>query len=160
MCTIRPAEPSDIDALVAMGARFFAYSEYAKFAPFDEDAARRNIVSMMSEGTMLTGQQSLVLVADIDGEIVGGIVGVITAMWFNPAARLACELAWWVSEEHRGGTAAIRLYRAFEAWAEAQRVVGIVMSDLVIDGETPAANLFSKLGYTTVERAHIKQRSH
>jgi RimJ/RimL family protein N-acetyltransferase len=158
MCTIRPAEPKDLDALTDMGAQFFAYSTFAKVVQFDRDAARAAIARYAAPGTMLTDPDSVVLVAEVEGEVVGGLVGFIGPMWFNPAARVATELAWWVAEEHRGGTAAIRLYRAFEAWADKQDADVIVMSDLVIEGETPAARLFEKLGYATVERAHIKQR--
>lgn len=159
MCTIRPARSEDLDALADMGAQFFAYSAFAKAVPYDRDAARAAIASYAAPGTMLTAPSGVVLVAEADGEIVGGLVGFIGPMWFNPSARIATELAWWVAESHRGGTAAIKLYRAFEAWADEQGADVIVMSDLVIDGETPAARLFEKLGYATVERAHIKQRS-
>ena len=158
MCTIRPAEPRDLDALTDMGAQFFAYSAFAKAVPFDREAARAAIERYARAGTMLVDNFCIVLVAEVDGEIAGGLVGFIGPMWFHPAARVATELAWWVAEQHRGGTAAIRLYRAFEAWADERNVDVIVMSDLVIDGETPAARLFEKLGYATVERAHIKQR--
>lgn len=154
MCTIRPAGPDDLDALAEMGARFFAYSAFAKVVPFDQDAARAAI-----EHYAAPSPSSVTMVAEVDGQIAGGIVGVVTPVWFNPAAKVATELAWWVSEGHRGTSVAIRLYRAFEAWADEQGVDAIVMSDLVIDGDTPAGKLFEKLGYATVERAHIKQRS-
>lgn len=159
MCTIRPATPEDINALTDMGAQFFAYSAFGKVVRFDRDAARDAIAHYATPGTMLTGSTSVVLVATQGEEILGGIVGFLGPMWFNPATRCATELAWWVAEEHRGGTAAIKLYRAFERWADEQGADVIVMSDLVVDGETPAAKLFEKLGYATVERAHIKQRS-
>lgn len=159
MCTIRPATPEDFDALADMGAQFFAYSAFAKAVPFDRDAARAAIARFARPGTLLAPPDSVALVAEVDGEIAGGIVGFVGPLWFNPAARVATELAWWVAEKHRGGTAAIRLYRAFESWADEQGADVIVMSDLVVDGETPAGRLFEKLGYATVERAHIKQRS-
>ncbi len=158
MCTIRNADPDDLDVLADMGEKFFAYSAFAKVVPFDRDAVREAIGVYARPGTMLTLPDSLVLVAEVDDEIVGGLVGLIGPMWFNPAARVATELAWWVAEEHRGSSAAIRLYRAFEAWAWDRNADMIVMSDLVIDGETPAARLFEKLGYATVERAHMKRR--
>lgn len=141
-----------------MGAQFFAYSAFAKALPFDRDAVRDALARLSAPGTMLTAPDSVVLVAEVGGELAGGIVGIVGPTWFNPAARVATELAWWVSEAHRGGRAALKLYRAFEAWAGDRGVDAIVMSDLVIDGETPAAGLFEKLGYATVERAHMKQR--
>jgi predicted N-acetyltransferase YhbS len=156
MITIRPATPEDLDALSEMGEHFFGYSAFSKFAPFDRNAARAAIARLASGGTLLAPSSSAVLVADQDGEIVGGIVGMVNPLWFNPSIRAATELAWWVAEEHRHGRAAIMLYRAFEQWAESMGTTIIVMSDLVIDGDTPAAGIFQKLGFTTVERAHVK----
>ena len=157
MCKIRQANPDDYDALSAMGERFFAYSAFANAIPFDREAVR-DVLARLGEGdSLLPEATATVLVAEDKGEIVGGIVGVLTAAWFNPQSRIATELAWWVTEAHRGGTAGIKLYRAFEKWAEAHKADAIVMSDLVIDGETPAAQLFEKLGYVTVERSHIKK---
>lgn len=157
MCTIRPATADDIDALVEMGERFFAYSAFSKVISFNREAARAMIAVLVEPGTLLTASGNVVLVAEHEGKVIGGIAGTLTGTWFNPYARVATELAWWMDEAHRGGTAAIRLYRAFEAWASEMGADAIVMSDLVVDGETPAARLFEKLGYATVERAHIKR---
>lgn len=140
-----------------MGERFFAYSAFSTIIAFNREAARSAVRFMVEPGTLLTDSGNVVLVAELDGKVIGGIAGMLTGTWFNPYARVATELAWWMDEGHRGGTAAIRLYRAFEAWAQRAGAEAIVMSDLVIDGETPAARLFEKLGYATVERAHIKR---
>jgi RimJ/RimL family protein N-acetyltransferase len=158
MCTIRRATPDDLDALADMGEQFFAFSAFGKAISYDRDAARAAIERYARPSTMLTEAPGVVFVADVDGQVVGGLVGFVGPVWFNPEARVATELAWWVAESHRGGRAALKLYRAFEAWADERDAQVIVMSDLVVDGETPAAKLFEKLGYATVERAHIKQR--
>ena len=142
-----------------MGERFYQYTRFPKSIPYDKDAAAECLARLCDQGTLLEPSDSVVLVAEVDGRVVGGIVGIVSRYWFNPAVSCATEMAWWVAEEHRGGTAAIRLYREFERWAEERNCEVISMSDLVIDGETPAGNLFHKLGYTTVERAHIKARS-
>lgn len=102
-------------------------------------------------------QTGIVLVATIDHEIVGGIVGAVAPLWFNPTIRIASELSWWVSEEHRGGTVGVKLLWAFEAWAKEQGAAVVSMSDLVIGGEMPAGRLLEKLGYVATERTHIKK---
>lgn len=151
MCQIRPATHDDLDAMVAMGERFFAFSRFADFAVFDRDVARASIANL----TALDG--GIALVAVVGGEIVGGIIGVLAPLWFAPSQLSATEFAWWVSEEHRGGTTGIKLLRAFEQWAKDKGAAMVSMSDLVIEGATPAGRLFEKLGYTVVERSHVKK---
>lgn len=148
MCQIRPAQPEDLDALVAMGERFFAFSPFHKLTRFDPQAARASIAQVADAG--------VALVATVDGVVVGGLLGVTTALWFNPAQLVASEVAWWVADEYRGGAAGVRLLHAFEQWAREQGATLVSLSDLVIDGDTPAGSLFEKLGYTLVERSHAK----
>jgi GNAT superfamily N-acetyltransferase len=149
MTQVRRGTIEDIDALVDMGGRFFAFSAFSEFVPFDPDAVRAGLIALLDGG--------VVFVAEREHQIVGGIVGAMTSVWFNPDARTATELGWWVDEEHRTTSAGIKLYRAFEAWAKEQGAHAIVMSDLVIRGVAPAENLFMKLGFTTVERSHVKK---
>lgn len=149
MTQVRRGTIEDIDALVDMGERFFAFSAFSEFTPLDPDSVRNSLLSLLDGG--------VVFVAEHEQQIVGGIVGMMTSVWFNQNVRTATELAWWVDEEHRTTSAGIKLYRAFESWAAEQGAQAIVMSDLVIRGAAPAENLFMKLGFTTVERSHVKK---
>lgn len=146
--TIRPAIEADIAELVALGERFFAASPFADFAPYDRGAVRALVEGAMRDG--------VVLVALDGAAIVGGIMGVLRGPWFAPSAPCAIELAWWV-DPHARGTAGVRLYRAFESWAHEQGAIAVVMSDLVVGGDSPAAMLYDRLGYTLAERSHVKR---
>lgn len=134
-----------------MGEKFFVFSHFAQFADFNRDTARASITALIG------AEVGVCLVAAIDGEVVGGIVGALAPLWFAPTCLSATEFAWWVSEEHRGGTAGIKLLRAFEQWAKNKGAAMVSMSDLVIEGATPAGRLFEKLGYTVIERSHVKK---
>lgn len=146
--TVRRAIPADVDQLVELGARFFEASPFSEVAAYDSGAVRALVEGAMRDGVVLVA---------LDGvSVVGGIMGVLRGPWFAPSAPCAIELAWWV-DEHARGTAGVRLYRAFEAWALEQGALAMVMSDLVVGGETPAAALYERLGYTLAERSHIKR---
>lgn len=149
MSHVRHATPDDLDSIVAMGAEFFAFSAFSPFVQFDPDSTRRSLEALIQHG--------IVLVAEVDGVVVGGLAGTLTTLWFNQGAKVAAELGWWVSPAHRGGSAGIKLLRRFEQWAQEQGAMLISMSDLVVDGEAPAGRLFDKLGYTVVERSHAKK---
>lgn len=147
---IRPATADDVPRLAEMGRGFFAFSAFGDFAEYDPASAARNIEAMRTAGC--------VFVATEGGAVVGALLGVIAPLWFDDNSRIASELAWWVNESHRHTPAGVRLYRAFESWAQEQGATAIVMSDLVVrGGEMPAARLFERLGFTTIERAHIKR---
>jgi GNAT superfamily N-acetyltransferase len=89
--------------------------------------------------------------------IIAGLAGGMGSLWLNLGTPVATELAWWVEEEHRKSPVALRLYKAFEKWAHDKGVTTIIMSDLVIEGHAPAEKLFNKMGFSVVERSHIKK---
>lgn len=151
MSMIRKAVPEDLDTLIQMGERFFAYSRFANVVAFDRETVRASLDALIGSDT------SLVLVAVVDGQIIGGIAGTLAPLWFAPGMLSATEFAWWIDEAHRGGVSAVRLLRAFEQWAKTRGAAVVSMSDLVIDGQTPAGSLFDRLGYVVVERSHVKR---
>jgi RimJ/RimL family protein N-acetyltransferase len=151
MRTVRPATDADVDALAEMGGRFFAFSPYARSVPFDPDAVRAVLAEAI--GT----PHAFVWIAEVDGTIAGALLGVLAPLWFNPTAMVATELAWWMDEEHRGGTLALRLHATFEEWAARAGAASVVMSDLVVPGAKSTGPLLERLGYRAVERAYLKE---
>ncbi|MFN8758715.1 MAG: GNAT family N-acetyltransferase [Tagaea sp.] len=151
MRTVRPATEADVDALAAMGGRFFAFSPYARSVPFDPETVRAVLAEAI--GT----PHAFVWIAEVDGTIAGALLGVLAPLWFNPDALVATELAWWIDEEHRGGTLALRLHATFEEWADRAGAASVVMSDLVVPGAKSAGPLLERLGYRLVERTHLKE---
>lgn len=145
---VRRATVMDIDVLIEMGRGFLAYSAYGQSVPFDQDQMARGLCAVLDAG--------VIFVAEKDGEIIGGIAGCMSALWFSPSTKIATEMAWWMKPEHRGSKLAIKLLREFERWGKERGASHVVMSDLVIEGGTPAGQLFEKLGYVLVERSHVK----
>lgn len=143
MATIRPATDADVPALLALGQRFLAWSPYAGM--FGEDAMAKAIAEAVATGFSR--------VAVVDGVAVGALLGALKPAWLDPSFVVACELAWWVEPEHRGGTAAVRMLHEFKAWAKDQGARGVVMAELV-QPDSPAFDLFQRLGFRMAERFH------
>lgn len=158
---VRLATVDDLDALVAMGERFFAASPYIGRMKLDLQALRDVL-----EG-IVTGRSAIpatALVAHGEGRLQGVLVAIVTSPWFDPTRRVATELAWWVDTGPRSDARwyiAARLQRAFEAWARAQGTDGVVMGEL-LGTDTPEPStlgrFFSRCGYQLAERAYF--RSH
>lgn len=145
---VRRATIDDIDALVALGWRFVAYSPYGRTLQTTQQSLEAGIADTIANG--------VIFVAD-DGEILGAIAGTMASPWMAGHHRCAVERAWWVDETLRGSAVAVRLLRSFEGWAIAQNAASVVMSDLVLaGGQLPAGELFERLGYECVERSHVK----
>lgn len=133
---IRPATPSDIPDLLALGRRMHAESWYA-YLPFDDDKIATVLQSTMAHG--------FVAVSETDGTIHGGMVGAISAFWFC-RELMAHDLALFVEPGKRGGIAAARLVQHFIAWAKAAgaREISLGVSTGVMVRET--GELFEAMG--------------
>lgn len=143
----RPATVEDIPALVELGQSFFSESHLADFSCYAPDRVR----TMLDQ--LIQGDRSVVWLSEFDGRLTGFIGGSVQAVWCADV-DVAVELAWWVDPLVRGTNTALRLLQMFEVWAHEHGARGVVMTDIV---DLPQASmLFSRMGYSVVERSHFK----
>lgn len=145
---IRIATVEDAAVLTAMGRDFLQYSEYRNVQVTDEQ---------MQAGIAQIIAFECSFVAEMDGRVIGAILGVTGPLWFAAHVRTAIEMAWWVDPAYRTTSAGIRLLKAFEDHARNLNVRYIAMSDLVVQGDTPVARLLARMGYSVTERMHTKE---
>lgn len=97
----------------------------------------------------------VVLIAEDSGAKLGMILGLIVPNTFNPNYVGLQELVWWVKEESRSTSAALKLYKAFEDRAKELKVDFISM---VSTSHTPILEkLYKKNNYIPVESVFIKE---
>ena len=89
-----------------------------------------------------------------DDGLVGGF-GAMLAPDINTSRLVANEFFWYVNQEHRGGTGALRLLKAFEAWGTEKEATVFRLVHLLGPEETTQeaklSSLYTKLGYHPVE---------
>ena len=124
---IRNATPDDIPALLELGELMHAESRYAHMKWSALKVCR--LIEWLIEN-----DEGLALVAERDGEVIGGFLGVIEEHYFTEE-KVAGDLALFVNPDKRGGIAACQLLRAFIAWAQKQNV------SLIQAGITTGVNL-------------------
>lgn len=119
---IRPANQDDINALLKLGASFHsetrfsarAYSPY-KTALFLAEIIKRPL--------------GCLLVAEREGQIIGGVAGYAIADWFT-TELVATEYALFLEQDKRGGALVMRLIKDFIKWADEKGIkrkhIGIV----------------------------------
>lgn len=108
--TIRPATADDIPVLIALGAVMHAESPRFSRFEFLPDRLSDNI-------RMVLGYEyGFAMVAESGGEVVGGLLAVAMPHFACDVLQ-ACDLAYFVRPDRRGGIAAVRLAEAYRQWA-------------------------------------------
>lgn len=108
---IRDARLEDVDDMVALGRRMHAESPYWAAWPYSDERTAATLRGLIDN------PGGVVLVARIDGAIVGGAGALVTDHW-SVDVVFAAELFLFVAPEHRGGLLAARLIRAMDAQAK------------------------------------------
>ena len=145
---VRLATADDLDVIAAMGQRFFAGTRYAAaLSPSHEDI-RAAMQAILVHGRLW--------VAEIDGVVRGFLAAVLQPVWFSPGDRVALETSWWMDEDVRGRVEGVRMLAEFERWAKEEGAKAICMSDIVLEGESAAERILTRLGYRITERTFTK----
>lgn len=145
---IRRAERTDLEHLVYLGMRFIlATRAYSSLMRPDPERLWVLLSTALDMGT--------ILVAELEGEVVGGIAYVILP---NPISGdlTADEIAWFVAPEHRGSTVGPRLLVAGENWCAANGATTIKM---IAPAGSDVGAFYERRGYVAVETAYAKQVS-
>jgi len=106
---IRPAKHSDVPRLIELGNILHATSNYSSMAYNPEKSA-----SFLHD--LINGLGGVVFVAEVDGEVVGGMAGGITDQWFSDDL-IAYDYSIFIEPTRRSGITAVRLIKTFEQWA-------------------------------------------
>lgn len=145
---IRPATHSDIPRILELGALLHASSSYR-----DQEFLPEKAGSFI--GSLIDGD-GVVFVAEIDGEVVGGIAGGLAEQWFSDA-RTAFDWSVFIDPTRRSGITATKLMSAFEHWAKARGASQIhigITTNLNADG---TARFYRSIGYVDGGQLFVKE---
>lgn len=137
--TLRPATHEDLTALMLIAETMHMESPRFSRLRFSGDKVQKLFVRLT------VSPDALLLVAERNGELVGGIAGMVTPHWFSDDL-VSNDYALFMLPEHRGGTTAIRLARAYIEWAQAKgaKMIQLGISTGVHAEETAA--LYKAIG--------------
>ena len=144
---IRVATPDDFSAIEAHAKEFWSHSYFDM--PYRDGSALPYIELCLSH--------ELLLVADIDGEVVGFAAGCKAPLMGDSEITHGTELAWWVAPEHRGGRLGIQLLKGME---DAAREAGCSYWSMVyMESSMPETvrEIYLKLGYRLNETTYGKR---
>lgn len=144
---IREATQEDLFELLML-AYEFSKEGPDHLKPFEKDLVEERLTNAIDN------EDYVVLVLDVNGSLEGGLVGVCVAPWMM-SEKFAVELAWFVRKSARDGRGAIKMVKAYEAWAKSKGITKVFMSDLTkLQG---LEKLYNRLGYSLSETSYIKE---
>lgn len=113
---IRAATANDITPLLILGSKM--HQESPRFRERNFDMLK--VAKLMH--WLVTDENGMLLVAERDGQIVGGMLALVAEDYFGSDLQ-ASELALYVNPDKRGCMSGVRLLRGYVDWAMARGVV-------------------------------------
>lgn len=144
---IRIAIEDDVPRIVEMSRKFYATTSYAQHAPMDDDAVAQLARQLMD---------SVMLVAEVDGKVVGMVGLVVAPFMFNHSINAAYEVVWWVDPEAQGTGVGKQLLAAIDNACIARGASIVVMVTLA-SSPPQAGALYERAGYVHSETSYTKR---
>lgn len=138
MAKLRAATESDLDALIALAEVMHDESPRFRVYPFLPDRLRTALTTVMRT------HLGCAFVTEQDGRITGGFAG-IAHPHFACDVLQACDIGLFIAPEHRGGTAAARLVKAYLDWCRTIEAEPTISINTGVDVERTGL-LFQALG--------------
>ena len=149
---VRAATKDDIPALVSMGLGFHSQAD------LNSVGLGYDAVSLEKYCHFLLGLEvAEIFLAEVDGEIVGSISGIIHPWFLDYGETMAIEQWWWVNPDERGKTTGIRLYEALQTWAKSMGATKMIMVGLETGNAGKMANTYKRMGFSLLESHYLKE---
>ena len=84
---VRKGEARDKEAVLGMARKFYAKCGYESHIPYDYGSCSQLFDACMEMG--------LCSVAEVDGELVGFVIGLSSPFLMNHDYKIGAEIAWW-----------------------------------------------------------------
>jgi GNAT superfamily N-acetyltransferase len=148
---VRPAQAKDIEQVNVMVAAMS--NESPRYSRYPVNPSKvRNLVTYFCDGPEGGG-----FVAEFNGEIVGMIAGMVVESRTHDY-KFAADVGVYVTPEHRGSSAALRLIRMWEAWAFAQGADEVNLGISTDVNAEQTVHIYGRLGYKMSGRSMVKYK--
>jgi N-acetylglutamate synthase-like GNAT family acetyltransferase len=154
MLRVRLAEKSDKAGIIEQARAFFAASPMGQRVDFDE----AGFGDFLDRAEASDAAQ--VWVVDKAGEIVGIAGAMAFPLYFAPSVTIAQELFWWIDPVERGTSAGAQMMFEIEGWAEKIGASQLFMIALEDERAATMARVYSRRGFSPIERTFTKEIRH
>lgn len=147
---IRFATSADISGVVELGQEVYSWSAESEVFDFDPESLADFLTKAIFK------DEFLLLVAELDGKIVGGILGVFGPKFYNYNHVVLAEMGFFVTPEYRGDIGK-QLLDAFEKVGKNKGVRAIEMGAHVKADQAKMERYYKTKGYTLLDAVYMKE---
>lgn len=144
---IRQATTQDVPAVVSMSRKFYGTTDYIATEPFDADTVWDLTELLISTGVML--------VAEVEGDVVGMAGALIAPGLFNRHISVATEVVWWVDPNCTRHGVGQKLFKALESHCRIKGARRLQMVKLRTSPEH-VGTMYEQAGYPLSEISYTK----
>lgn len=147
---VREAVEADLPIYVQLSADFHAASPMQRVCKFDPEGFKEFVVIAMSNPDIC------ILVAELNGEIVGITGGIIYPLYFSPSHKVAQELWWWLTPAARGSGVGNKMFKHLQLWSKERGAKTIFMIALEDERAEKMEKVYCRAGFEPMERTFMK----
>lgn len=147
---VRYAFLEDVEEMAVKGQRFFDATILKNYLDYDVPSMIKTIGRLVSE------DGAVAFCWEQDGQIVGGIGGMLTPMYFNENEIAAQQLFFFVLPEYRN-LKSLRLLQAWEQWATHHGAKVIWSGAKMDDHYQGMQTMMARRGYAPLETVFIRE---
>lgn len=138
---IRPAEPRDVKFMVYLGSLMHQESRF--------NVLRFNASKVGDFILHLINTNQFAVVAEKDGEIIGGFTGAIMPHYASDDL-VAYDFALFLHPEHRGGMTGVKLVKAYREWALSRGAKMVSMGVNTGVHAEQTGKMFERIGFELI----------
>jgi len=152
---IRPAEYRDIPVMMEMCASFM--TDVPELEALGMTPDPDTIEFLLQDHIDL--DSCCILVAEVDGQIIGGIIGLVAPWQWNGNIITLIERGWFIPKENRGKypMAALGLRRQFYKWGKEQGATVLVMVSTVREESPRVIEHYKKDGMIHMDNNFLRR---
>lgn len=144
---IRHATSLDAPVIVKLVAEFYPSTHYAKQCEFDHETVLELTLNLIKRG--------IVVIAEVDGKLVGVLGAMIVPHLFNKEVLGCHEVVWWVLPEYQKSGIGIEMLNRVDQIRVLRNCTYFQM--IRLESSSPALDgIFMKLGYAPSEYCFTK----
>jgi GNAT superfamily N-acetyltransferase len=150
LITVRKATEADLPVYLQLSADFHAASPMNGVCEFEPEGFEGFVRGAMQNPDMC------ILLAELNGEIVGIAGGFAYPLYFAISHKVAQELWWWLTPAARGSGAGNKMFKHLQLWAKERGAKTMFMIALEDERAEKMEKVYCRAGFRPMERTYMK----
>lgn len=148
---IRSLQPSDVPAIIHLGARMHEESQYS-LLNFDPQCVAGRCYQIIDSPDTMIG----LVVVDYTGHIIGMMGGYLAPYEYGDDLT-ASDILVYVEPEHRGGKAFFMMVKGYVSWARSKGAKLIFLNQSTGINPEATSHLYQRLGFRPCGSNHCME---